>query len=239
MRAIRRGLSGTELVVLMSLLGLSTLFVAPAFRRARACGDRSRCQNQLRQLALGAINYADERRFFPCERLDGLAGGPESDHAQRVLETLEREGYIEGRAGWVCPASDDRALPEPQRRYRRVRCLLPSPLVDSLDRPALDDATGISYGWTRRRLNANARCNALLAADRAVRAAAESPVWPEAPAQPGRVGNHVDGLFTVHVDGSVEWIGDRERLGWLAATDRADPRSGFLGIHDPTADSPE
>ena len=223
MHEARRGIQRLDVVVLMAILGLGTALLASVHVRAREKTACSRCSTRLRQVALGAISYADDKRFFP--RLDpgpgGLTGGPESSTARRTIELLVRQGYTDEVP--VCPASDDTLAP------------VPRDADPSAPRPGLDEDPHLSYGWTRRAMNASVRSTAPLAADRAIRArppdARRDPSLP-----PGRVGNHEQGLLLAQADGSVIWIpaSELDALAALVATDERDPRSGFLGIHDPS-----
>lgn len=225
MHEARRGVQQLDVVVLMAILGLGTALLGGLHARADEKANRSRCSNRLRQVAIGAISYSDDKRFFP--RLEpaqgGLLGGPESATARRTIELLVRHGYADEVP--VCPSSDDTLAPVPLDRDPATREPLPS----------LDQDRHLSYGWTRRTLSSNARGTLPLAADRAIRAsprdARRDPSLP-----PGRVGNHQDGLFRAQVDGAVVYVStwELDELAALVATDERDPRSGFLGIHDPS-----
>ena len=243
MRAgLRRGLQGTDLVVLMVLVAVGACLLLPALMRGKGCQrPRASCSNQLRRIGLAAISYADDRRYFPgLATARGLAGGPESQTASRVMETLAYYDYLYDAEDLICPSSDD--APRPFRAYRGYETRARVPLHDPAPYSTLDESTQLSYGWTRRCLNQNARSTILLAADRAVRLQdPDSPPDPGSPPghpgrglRPGRVGNHRAGLNVLQVDGAVLWIGDQAQARDLVATDRTRSESGFLGIHDPT-----
>lgn len=225
MHEARRGVQQLDVVVLMAILGLGTALLGGLHARADEKANRSRCANRLRQVAIAAISYSDDKRFFP--RLEpaqgGLLGGPESATARRTIELLVRHGYADEVP--VCPSSDDTLARVPLDQDPLVREPLPS----------LDQDHHLSYGWTRRAMNSSVRSTAPLAADRAIRARpADARRDPSLP--PGRVGNHERGLGLAQADGSVIWIpaSELDALAALVATDERDPRSGFLGIHDPS-----
>lgn len=229
---LRRGLRAVDVIVLMVVIGVGVILLLPALNRGKVKHPRTRCSNRLRQLGLAAISYADDRRFFPSVATRRtLAGGPESDAASRVTETLAYYGYVDAAEMLLCPSSED--APRAFRAYRGHESRAQVPLYDPAPYPTLDESTQLSYGWTRRYLNQNARSTTPLAADRAVRF--HPPDTPPDPGlRPGRVGNHWDGLNVGQADGAVVWIGDPDLARELVATDKTRPESGFLGIHDPT-----
>jgi hypothetical protein len=238
MRALRRGLSSTDVVVLMLVLGLGTLLFLPAYSQRGERVSGTKCANNLRQLAIAAICYSDDKRQFPHLGPGELSGGPESDVAYRTLEALEWYGYSDTRESWVCPSSLDVVQPRQPGKPPRAPGSV-SPLFDPAPRPSLDQTDELSYGWTRRRLGTNARSTLPLAADRAVRWLPDDELGTTR-LPPGRLGNHRDRLELVQVDGAVvrAQVGTPELGPHLVATDPAKPESGFLGIHDPSVPPP-
>ncbi|MBX3467835.1 MAG: hypothetical protein KF878_13205 [Planctomycetes bacterium] len=215
-----------EVVVLGALGGL-TLLLAPAAleaqgRRAGLVG----CQNHLRQLGLAAIQYADDKRFFPhVGPIRELDGGYTTNTSTKVARALLWFGYHDDPERFVCPeAKDDEALEvlrparENMRRWfwaqdQEKASVTRSPFVDGAADPALRETGELSYGWTRRGLNSNVRSAALLAADR-TRA------------------NHGDGWSVLQADATVDLR--REEAALAAALVATEGQSaGYLGIQGP------
>jgi prepilin-type N-terminal cleavage/methylation domain-containing protein/prepilin-type processing-associated H-X9-DG protein len=79
-RFARRGFTLIELLVVIAIIGLLAAILFPAFARARENARRSSCQSNLKQMALGVIQYTqdfDERSppSFPGVRVDFYASG--------------------------------------------------------------------------------------------------------------------------------------------------------------------
>lgn len=222
-----------DLVVGASLCGLVALW-APVVLEAQDRGaTRIRCSNNLRQLGLGAIQYADDKRFYPHVRgLRELDGDVHSADTPRVARTLLFFGYLDDPAVFVCPESRDAVAPFAAEAVDDVRRwswggaaqddVQTSPLVAG-DDPPLAKTTELSYGWTRRAHNANARSTTVLMADRAARAAPD--------ARGPLAGNHPDGWNVLQADASVRWLGldaDPFPGTWLPATAQA--TDGHLAV---------
>lgn len=61
----RRGFSLIELLVVMAIAGLLVALLLPTLQSAREASRRSTCQNNLRQLAMAALNFEASRRTLP------------------------------------------------------------------------------------------------------------------------------------------------------------------------------
>jgi prepilin-type N-terminal cleavage/methylation domain-containing protein/prepilin-type processing-associated H-X9-DG protein len=72
---IVNGFTLVELLVVIAIIGILVGLLLPAVQAAREAARRAQCQNNLRQLSIGVINYLDSRKVFPpgC-RVDPLAG---------------------------------------------------------------------------------------------------------------------------------------------------------------------
>jgi len=57
-RALRKGLTLVELLVVIAIIGTLVALLLPAVQAARESARRVTCQNNLRQVALGVLNYA-------------------------------------------------------------------------------------------------------------------------------------------------------------------------------------
>ena len=62
----RRGFTLVELLVVIAIIGTLVSLLLPAVQAAREASRRIKCQNQLKQLALGVENYESSLREFPA-----------------------------------------------------------------------------------------------------------------------------------------------------------------------------
>jgi len=69
----RRGFTLVELLVVIAIIGILVALLLPAVQAARESARRSQCQNQLRQLALGVLNYESANGSYPP---GGVTDGP-------------------------------------------------------------------------------------------------------------------------------------------------------------------
>lgn len=211
-RVVALGVGGT----LFTLLGLAVVACLPAaMALARDRADRTACADRLRRLASAAIQYADERRFFPKiapHRV--LDGGIETADAPRKVRALLWYGYHDDPRAWVCPASDDEAEPAATaarldpRAWRWAGAVgSPSgtsgPIAEADGDPSLLATHELSYGWQRRTLTSGgAMSGDTIAGDRAVRGDDAGP----GDGLPGSAGNHAGGWNVVTVTRGVQWI---------------------------------
>jgi len=171
---------------------------------------RTNCANEQRQIALAAVQYADDKRFLPHRgRTRELDGDELSADTPRSLRALVWYGDHDNPEGFVCPASDDAYVPIQNREVAENMRLWSwgggdggdpevPPWRAGLD-PALVDTPEVSFAYTRRGYNRNVSSVLFLLADRGVRAAQSAQ-------RPGEVGNHPDGWNVAKADCSVEFI---------------------------------
>lgn len=74
--------------------GCFAALLMPAMAQAKARANQTKCANNLRQIGLAAIQYSDDKRFYPYEG---------SSDVTTVLLTLEQTGYIDNLEHLACP----------------------------------------------------------------------------------------------------------------------------------------
>ena len=227
--------------MLLGLLYTLGLGAVALLRRVHEHSQRSRCSNNFRMLGLAAIQYADDKRFFP--HIGGrteLDGGIDTSDGPRAIGGLVRLGYDEGY-GLTCPAALDEPPPllegpgrssAPPTAEERAAWTYSG--VPGDPDPVLAETRSLSYGWTRRSYTNSTRSSRWLLADRAVRAEGVEREAGDDPLQ----GNHPGLLMACQADGTVfSHLLTEPGLDRVAATELPDDQA--LGILDPTTPRPK
>ncbi|HZV02630.1 MAG TPA: DUF1559 domain-containing protein, partial [Planctomycetota bacterium] len=206
---------------------------------ARLKAGEERCANNLKQIGLAAMTYADDKRFFPHRAvMSRLDPGATSNTAPRCLRALLCFGYLEDPQVFVCPSSPDHAgrFEAPDRRLFCWTSGSPgavplgaSPIYDTTgagDRP-LTAMTDLSYGWTMKGLCGASMSTNLVAGDKARLV----PGRGDDPEREGNMrGNHAQRLNAVCLDAHVVRItpeGDEVTTHNVAETTQG---GGYLGV---------
>jgi prepilin-type N-terminal cleavage/methylation domain-containing protein len=80
---IRRGFTLVELLVVIAIIGILVALLLPAVQAARESARRSQCSNNLRQMGLGAQNYAARGKSLP------MGYGRTLDHVKNSASFLK------------------------------------------------------------------------------------------------------------------------------------------------------
>ncbi len=134
-----------ELLVVIGIIGLLIAMLLPAVQMVREAGRRTVCSNNVRQLALGLMNYESSHGQLPIglRTFEGIGSGDGGAANQyygmswitRILP------FIEQNAMWESAVEDYRYSPIPFGSHRGMQTVLPTVACPS------DPASG-QVQWT-------------------------------------------------------------------------------------------
>ena len=89
----RRGFTLIELLVVIAIIAVLIALLLPAVQAAREAARRSQCTNNLKQLALGCMNYESSNGCYPSHSMNtpyGATAGVPFSWAPRLLQYMEQ-----------------------------------------------------------------------------------------------------------------------------------------------------
>src|SRR5262245_63240277 len=79
MRRRKLGFTLIELLVVIAIIAILIALLVPAVQKVREAANRTRSQNNLKNIALGTIDYEQDRKMMPPLDTSGNPGGPGDD----------------------------------------------------------------------------------------------------------------------------------------------------------------
>lgn len=132
---LRQGFTLVELLVVIAIVGTLVALLLPAVQAAREAARRTTCENRLRQIGLGLVNYSGRDETLPIGCVDCTFPAPQLPprltawgvwllpylEEQPLFDRLDTQAMIydpRNRAAvrtvlpiWLCPSTDGPTLP--------------------------------------------------------------------------------------------------------------------------------
>ncbi|WP_425617704.1 DUF1559 domain-containing protein [Anatilimnocola sp. NA78] len=95
---ISTGFTLVELLVVIAIIGVLVALLLPAVQAAREAARRAQCSNNLKQIALGMLNYEDTFKSLPPGRVGCDGSGPAGSQCNGYTSGAGTLGW----SGFVC-----------------------------------------------------------------------------------------------------------------------------------------
>lgn len=104
-RSKKLGFTLVELLVVIAIIGVLVALLLPAVQAARESARRTQCTNNLKQMALGAVNYESAHNRFPPGRIDPdweRNGSPVTGTSYGSVQPEDKTGFYSVHI-WILP----------------------------------------------------------------------------------------------------------------------------------------
>jgi prepilin-type N-terminal cleavage/methylation domain-containing protein len=245
-RPRQQGFTLIELLVVIAIIGILATLLMPALMKAKEKANQTKCGNNLKQIALAAMQYADDKRFFPhVGIITALDPGINGTTATKCIHSLTYFNYCDNPEAYICASSVDYPAPLGPSAKNDIRCWnWAAEQAASTGPPIANDTNSLdasfanlSYGWTYRGYTTNALSSNLLSADKSRR---EVDIESTASGQThtgNLIGNHKDCQQAVSIDAHTTRVTpNSDQLvtgasgGTGALAGKTNPGDGYVGV---------
>jgi prepilin-type N-terminal cleavage/methylation domain-containing protein/prepilin-type processing-associated H-X9-DG protein len=139
--SFQRGFTLVELLVVIAIIGVLVGLLLPAVQQAREASRRTQCQNNLRQIGVGLLNYEQQHEAFPIGFIGYWTTSPSGEPLKQQLISwnVQLLPFIEQRDLWQHYRFDLASFESPNRELGATLIptfLCPSTVQEQLFSPA-------------------------------------------------------------------------------------------------------